>query len=69
MSWQETMQLASLFQMEIDMKKDFVKTADGSVWEVEKEFSKYYLIRSKFKIKIDKRHIVARFQKEVKQYE
>lgn len=51
------------------MKKLLVKTADGSVWEVEKEFPKYYLIRSKFRIKIYKRHIVAKFEKEVKQHE
>lgn len=43
-----------------------VKTVDGSVWEVEKEFPKYYLIRSKFKLMINKRHIVAKFEKEVK---
>jgi len=51
------------------MKKLFVKTADGSVWEVEKEFQKYYLIKSKFKITISKRNIVAKFEKEVKQHE
>lgn len=51
------------------MKKLFVKTADGSIWEVEQEFPKYYLIRSKFKLTINKRNIVAKFEKEAHQHE
>ena len=50
-------------------KKLFVKTADGSVWQVLEELPKRYLVRSKFRIYIEKRHIVAKFEKEVEKHE
>lgn len=43
-----------------------VKTSDGSVWEVEKELEKEYLVKSRFRIYISKRLIVAKFYKEKK---
>ena len=49
--------------------KKFVKTADGSVWEVVKEFPKRYLVKSRFTLFVYKRSIVAKFEREEKQHE
>lgn len=50
-------------------RKRFIKTADGSVWEVVKETKKEFEVKSRFKIFIDKRLVVEDFYKEVSNYE
>lgn len=40
-----------------------IKTRDGSVWEVEKETEKEYLVRSRFRIWISKKLVVAKFDR------
>lgn len=52
--------------MEDNEKTLYVKTADGSVWEVIRETKKEYEIRSRWRMFIDKRLIVAKFYKEKK---
>jgi hypothetical protein len=40
-----------------------IKTRDGSVWEIEKETKKEYLVRSRFRIWISKSLVVAKFDR------
>ena len=43
------------------MEKKFVVTADGSTWEVVKEFPKRYLVKSRFTLFVYKRSVVKTF--------
>lgn len=47
-----------------------IKLRDGSVWEVigESRNKKEYLVKSRFRIWIDKRLVVATFEKDEKVY-
>lgn len=40
-----------------------IKTRDGSVFEVEKELEKEYLVKSRFRMWVSKRIVVAVFEK------
>ena len=51
------------------IRKRFIKTVDGSVWEVVKETKKEFEVKSRFKIFIDKRLVAEDFYKEVSNYE
>lgn len=47
------------------MKKTFIKTRDGSTWEVVRELPKEYEVKSKWKMFISKHMVVSRYEKEV----
>lgn len=47
------------------VKRRFIKTADGSTWEVVKETEKEFEVKSKFRIFISKRLVVEEFYKEL----
>ena len=50
------------------IRKRFIKTVDGSVWEVVKETKKEFEVKSRFKIFISKRLVVEDFYREVSNY-
>lgn len=47
------------------MKKTFIKTRDGTTWEVVKESPKEYEVKSRWRTFISKHMVVAKFDKEV----
>lgn len=47
------------------MKKTFIKTRDGTTWEVVRELPKEYEVKSRWKTFISKHMVVSRYEKEV----
>lgn len=47
------------------MKKTFIKTRDGTTWEVVRELPKEYEVKSRWKTFISKHMVVSKFVKEI----